>query len=56
MPHTVTCLSQTGAGQCELEDGWEDEIDVDAVLPDVKSALDNAGYDVEISVTKEAIS
>jgi hypothetical protein len=48
MPHTVTCLGASGNGQCNLAEGWEDEFDPDYGERAVVSALENAGYEVEI--------
>lgn len=48
MPHTVTCLGANGAGQCDLEEGWEDEFDPEYGEKDVLAALKDAGYEVEM--------
>jgi hypothetical protein len=50
MPHTVTVLSAHGAGQCDLEEGWEDSDDtVETMSEDIQHCvkeLENAGYEV----------
>jgi len=49
MPHTVTVLSGQGFGQCDLEEGWEDDFDCDELIEDCVEKLEDAGYEVELN-------